>query len=524
MAKAATATTTTAAAARSRSRSRSRDRKRRGRGGEQGYQGYQNQQGGQGSQDDSEVREGDELMTIAGILDIRDNHAYVRTTGYLPGPSDVHVTMNQVRKYGLRKGDAVTGQVKAPREGEEQHVEQVQHHGGGQTAAARATSESEQVRRARAGRHRQRHARRAGPPAGGLPLTPLYPDERLRLETAQNSVAPRIIDLVSPIGKGQRGLIVAPPKAGKTIIMQQIANAITANNPEVHLMVVLVDERPEEVTDMQRTVKGEVIASDLRPPWTTPSSPEPRDRAREASGWSWARTSWCCWTPHPSLPRLQPRGPGLRSDPLRRCGCLGAVPAQALLRRGAQHRARRLAHDPRLGAGGDRLKMDEVIFEESQGHRQHGAAPVPPPRRQANLPGGGRQRLRHPPRGGADGGKDELSIMWKLRRASAPSSSSRRSSCCWSGSRRPVQHRVPHDGPEEHPRAWRAAATDPAAASEADGRAAGPLPRAAAPGPSVRERSVWAAPSRRGRGASGSQRASGEALVTGRRSGYRKGK
>ena len=257
---------------RSRSRNRSRDRKRRGRGGQndqggnadQGGQRSQQDGGQRGQQDDGGAREGDELMTIAGILDIRDNHAYVRTTGYLPGASDVYVTMNQVRRAGLRKGDAITGQVKAPRDGEDHHVEQ-QHHGGGGGRNRRGKGGGNQ--------HSKYAALVQVDTVNGMPperarqrvdfgkLTPLYPDERLRLETAPNALAPRLIDLVSPVGKGQRGLIVAPPKAGKTIVMQQVANAITTNNPEVHLMVVLVDERPEEVTDMQRTVKGEVIAS-----------------------------------------------------------------------------------------------------------------------------------------------------------------------------------------------------------------------------------------------------------------------
>lgn len=245
---------------RSRSRNRSRDRKRRGRG--QDGPGGQSQ-GGQsqgGQQDDSEVREGDELVTVAGILDIQHNNAYVRTTGYLPGASDVYVSMNQVRRNGLRKGDAITGQVKAPRGDDQAEQHQQQHHGGGRN------------RRNKGGQGKYAALVQLDTINGMAPerarsrvdfgkLTPLYPDERLRLETSATSIPTRVIDLVSPIGKGQRGLIVSPPKAGKTIIMQQIANAITANNPEVHLMVVLVDERPEEVTDMQRTVKGEVIAS-----------------------------------------------------------------------------------------------------------------------------------------------------------------------------------------------------------------------------------------------------------------------
>jgi transcription termination factor Rho len=238
-----------------RSRNRSRDRKRRGRSG-----GDNPQQDGGG--EDEQVREGEELVSVAGILDVRDNNAYVRTTGYLPGASDVYVSMNMVRKNGLRKGDAITGLVRAPKDGEEQRQEQPQQGGGRNNRRNRGGNQQgkyapllqvDTVNGLNPDRARQR--------VDFGKLTPLYPDERLRLETAPNAVAPRIIDLVSPIGKGQRGLIVAPPKAGKTIIMQQIANAITTNNPEAHLMVVLVDERPEEVTDMQRTVKGEVIAS-----------------------------------------------------------------------------------------------------------------------------------------------------------------------------------------------------------------------------------------------------------------------
>ena len=257
---------------RSRNRNRSRDRKRRGRGQDDGRDqqgGNRDQSGGQQGrqqgrqQDENDVREGDELVTVAGILDIRDNNAYVRTTGYLPGPSDVYVSMNQVRKYGLRKGDALTGQVKAPRDGEEQQVEQ-QHHGGGSGRNRRGRNTQNQSKYAalvQVDTINGMTPERARTRVDFGKLTPLYPDERLRLETAPHILSPRVIDLVSPIGKGQRGLIVSPPKAGKTIIMQQIANAITTNNPEVHLMVVLVDERPEEVTDMQRTVKGEVIAS-----------------------------------------------------------------------------------------------------------------------------------------------------------------------------------------------------------------------------------------------------------------------
>ncbi|WP_205814117.1 transcription termination factor Rho, partial [Microbacterium sp. K24] len=191
---------------------------------------------------DTEIGEDDVLIPIAGILDVLDNYAFVRTTGYLAGPSDVYVSLGQVKKYNLRKGDAVVGSIKQPREGEQQGRQK--YNALVKVDSINGLSIDDAATRVEFGK-----------------LTPLYPQERLRLETAPEKLTQRIIDLVAPIGKGQRGLIVAPPKAGKTIVLQQIANAIAQNNPEVHLMVVLVDERPEEVTDMERTVKGEVIAS-----------------------------------------------------------------------------------------------------------------------------------------------------------------------------------------------------------------------------------------------------------------------
>ncbi|MCK8477259.1 transcription termination factor Rho [Microbacterium aurugineum] len=191
---------------------------------------------------DTEIGEDDVLIPIAGILDVLDNYAFVRTTGYLAGPSDVYVSLGQVKKYNLRKGDAVVGSIKQPREGEQQGRQK--YNALVKVDSINGLSIDDAATRVEFGK-----------------LTPLYPQERLRLETAPEKLTQRIIDLVAPVGKGQRGLIVAPPKAGKTIVLQQIANAIAQNNPEVHLMVVLVDERPEEVTDMERSVKGEVIAS-----------------------------------------------------------------------------------------------------------------------------------------------------------------------------------------------------------------------------------------------------------------------
>ncbi|WP_423739434.1 transcription termination factor Rho [Cryobacterium zongtaii] len=209
-------------------RSRFRDRKRRGATANDDFE--------------PELTDDDVLIPVAGILDVLDNYAFVRTSGYLPGASDVYVSLGQVKKYNLRKGDAVVGSIRQPHEGDQN---------GRQKYNAIVKVDSINGLTVEEAASRVEFQK----------LTPLYPQERLRLETEPGKLTQRIIDLVAPIGKGQRGLIVAPPKAGKTIVMQQIANAIATNNPEVHLMVVLVDERPEEVTDMQRTVKGEVIAS-----------------------------------------------------------------------------------------------------------------------------------------------------------------------------------------------------------------------------------------------------------------------
>lgn len=217
---------------------RFRDRNDRRRGRQQGP-----------DVDDVEVTEDDVLLPVAGILDVLENYAFIRTSGYLPGPNDVYVSLAQVKKYNLRKGDAVVGAIRAPREGEAQQGSQQQSARQKFNALVRVTSVNGKTPEEL--KDRVEFAK----------LVPLYPSERLRLETDPKKIGPRVIDLVAPIGKGQRGLIVSPPKAGKTLILQSIANAITTNNPEVHLMMVLVDERPEEVTDMQRTVKGEVIAS-----------------------------------------------------------------------------------------------------------------------------------------------------------------------------------------------------------------------------------------------------------------------
>ncbi len=214
-----------------------RNRRRRGR------DRTRERQSGGGSQrfePDTQILDDDVLVPAAGILDVLDNYAFVRTSGYLPGSDDVYVSLSIVRKFGLRRGDAIVGQVRQPREGERKEkfnpMVRIDSVNGAEPEASRARVEFAK-------------------------LTPLYPSERLRLETAPDNLIGRVIDIAAPIGKGQRGLIVSPSKAGKTMIMQSIANSITTNNPECHLMVVLVDERPEEVTDFERSVKGEVISS-----------------------------------------------------------------------------------------------------------------------------------------------------------------------------------------------------------------------------------------------------------------------
>ncbi len=293
---------------------------------------------------DTELREDDVVQPVAGILDVLDNYAFVRTSGYLAGTNDVYVSMNMVRKNGLRRGDAVTGAVRVAREGESS--------GGGNSQNPRQkfnplvrldTVNGGPVEDAR---NRPDFSK----------LTPLYPNQRLRLETTPDRLTTRVIDLIMPIGKGQRALIVSPPKAGKTTILQDIANAITINNPECHLMVVLVDERPEEVTDMQRSVKGEVIASTFdRPPSDHTAGRRAGHRAGQAPRRAGQGRRRAARLDHPARPRVQQRVAGVGPHPVRWCRLDGAVPAEALPRRGAQHRGRWLADDHRHGDGRDRF-------------------------------------------------------------------------------------------------------------------------------------------------------------------------
>ncbi|HVL39413.1 MAG TPA: transcription termination factor Rho [Fimbriimonadaceae bacterium] len=191
------------------------------------------------------VNEEQGAIYAKGILEIlNDGWGFLRRDNYSPSPQDVYVSQSQVKRFGLKAGDTVFGQVRLPKEGEKYQgmlrVESVNGYATGSPEMQRRKNFDE--------------------------LTPLYPDEKIRMETTPDNIPARIIDLISPIGKGQRGLIVSPPKAGKTTMMKVIANAITANHPEVYLMVLLVDERPEEVTDMRRSVRGQVISSTFDEP------------------------------------------------------------------------------------------------------------------------------------------------------------------------------------------------------------------------------------------------------------------
>jgi len=187
--------------------------------------------------------EGEGLLFGEGILDIlADGYGFLRTRGFLPGEKDIYVSNSQIRRFHLRRGDKVSGQVRPPKNTEKfSALLRIDAVNGEDPEKARERAFFEN-------------------------LTPIYPLDHFKLETDGKNITARVIDLVAPIGKGQRGLIVSPPKAGKTTILKQIANSITTNNPEVELLVLLVDERPEEVTDMERSVTGEVVSSTFDQP------------------------------------------------------------------------------------------------------------------------------------------------------------------------------------------------------------------------------------------------------------------
>jgi len=230
-----------------------RDRPQQQQGGQQqgqqrqgkgkGRRGRDKQRQGGGGGERSEPRDDRPSIPCTGILDVLpDGFGFLRTNGFTQGDRDVYVSLSQIRRFGLRRGDEVLGQVREPKDNEKYNaLLKIDGINGLDPDAARQRPQFEK-------------------------LTPLFPEERLRLETDEHDTAARIMDLLCPIGKGQRGLIVSPPKAGKTTILKKLANSIAVNNPDIDLFVLLVDERPEEVTDMQRSVIGTVVASTFDQP------------------------------------------------------------------------------------------------------------------------------------------------------------------------------------------------------------------------------------------------------------------
>ena len=312
---------------------------------------------------DTTILEDDVLVPAAGILDVLDNCAFVRTSGYLPGPEDVYLSLSMVRKYHLRRGDAVVGQVRQPREGERREkfnpMVRIDSINGTDAEGAKDRPDFADA-------------------------VPVHPHQRLRLATDEANLIGRVVDIATPIGKGQRGLILAPPRTGTTSLLQSIATSVTTNNPECHVMVVLVDTRPEEVTDFQRAVKGEVVASTFDRPARRPHpGRRARHRAGQAPGRAGPRRGRAARLADAPGPGLQPRRARQRPGAGRRRGRLRGPPDQGVLRCRPQDRGRRLADHPRDRHRRHRVGHRRVLPRGALRHRQPRAAcsaPTVPPR------------------------------------------------------------------------------------------------------------------------------------------------
>ena len=320
-----------------------------------------------------------------GVLEIlQDGFGFLRTpdVNYLAGPDDIYVSPSQIRRFGLRTGDLVDGEVRAPKEGERYFA-----------LLKVNTINFDPPERAR---HRVHFDN----------LTPYYPTEKLTLEVEDprnKDVSCRVIDIVAPLGKGQRALIVAQPRTGKTMLMQNIAHSIVANHPEVYLIVLLIDERPEEVTDMARTVKGEVVSSTFDEPASRHVQVAEMVSEKAKRLVEHGRDVVILLEfDHPPRARLQHRRAVVRQGPDRRRRRQRAAAAEALLRRRAQHRGRRQPDHHRDRADRHRLAHGRGDLRGVQGHRQLGDPARPPARRQARLPGDRPQQVRHA-QGGAPG-------------------------------------------------------------------------------------------------------------------------
>ena len=326
-----------------------------------------------------QLAENDVPISGDGVLEVlSDGFGFLRSpeANYLPGPDDIYVSPSQVRRFGLRTGDTVEGEIRSPRDGERYF----------------ALLKVSGINFDEPDRLRQR--------INFDNLTPLYPEEKLQLEfddSTRKDVTTRVIDLITPLGKGQRAIIVSPPRAGKTVMLQNIAHAVAANHPEVYLIVLLIDERPEEVTDMARSVRGEVISSTFD---------EPAQRHVQIAEMVIEKAKRLVEhkrdvvilleLDHPPRPRLQYGRSILRQglDRWRRCQCPAA--AKAFLRRRAQHRGGRLADHHRDGVDRHRLAHGRGDLRRVQGHRQFGNRARPQGRRQAHIPVDRHHQVGHP--------------------------------------------------------------------------------------------------------------------------------
>ena len=293
-----------------------------------------------------------------GVVEVlQDGFGFLRApeANYLPGPDDIYVSPSQIRRFGLRTGDTVEGEIRSPKEGERYFA-----------LLKVNTINFEEPEKAR---HKINFDN----------LTPLYPDERLRMEhedPTKKDLSARVIDIVAPIGKGQRALIVSPPRTGKTVLLQNIAHSITSNHPECYLIVLLIDERPEEVTDMQRSVKGEVISSTFD---------EPAQRHVQVAEMVIEKAKRLVEHGRDVVilldsitrlrPRLQHRGAVIGQGVDRRRRRQRSAAAEAVFRRGAQHRGGRLADHHRDGADRYRQPHGRSDLRGIQGHRQLGTHP-----------------------------------------------------------------------------------------------------------------------------------------------------
>ena len=313
-----------------------------------------------------------------GVVEVlSDGFGFLRSpeANYLPGPDDIYVSPSQIRRFGLRTGDTIDGHIRSPKEGERYFA-----------LLKVNTINFEDPEKAR---HKINFDN----------LTPLYPEERLKMEhedPTKKDLSPRVIDIVAPIGKGQRALIVSPPRTGKTVLLQNIAHAVTANHPECYLIVLLIDERPEEVTDMQRSVRGEVVSSTFDEPATRHVAVAEMVIEKAKRLVEHGRDVVILLDSITRLGRAYNTVvPVIRQGADRRRRCQRVAAAEALLRRRAQHRGRRLAHHHRNRADRYRQPHGRSHFRRVQGHRQFGNHPRPQGRRQAHLPGDGHHALRH---------------------------------------------------------------------------------------------------------------------------------